>query len=456
MDHTMEDIYPIDDEPSNEVYASILSNESDSSDQDGNSTGMMDLDRVDEEVLAELHEDDENLSQMDEEETDDEISTNMLRKVVSKPKASKKRGGKERKRDDYRMYTKHQVTKFIGFIIDQVPVKIAAYKAGITLSTAYRLRSQWESNQFITEKKPKGPKKADILNDDHAAYIVHLVDDFPAISLDQMREKTKAKFPGLKISKSAFYRFVRSECVLSIKKIEKHTEARSSDETIQKRIATVEAWLEDTEMDFSKNCVFLDEAGFNLHISRTRGWSRKGQKCVAEVPKSRGSNITIMGAITANEIIDIAIRKPVTVQCKKRRLENGSEVQVTGKIGTRKEHFKTYLGSVMDELDKKGLHGYYICMDNAPIHKPKDIQEFIESRGYKCIYLPPYSPFLNPIEEFWSKVKYLVKREPFDTKNTLTPRIKRACEMVTTSDLQGWVRHSMTFFERCLNGERKL
>ena len=44
-------------------------------------------------------------------------------------------------------------------------------------------------------------------------------------------------------------------------------------------------------------------------------------------------------------------------------------------------------------------------MDNAPIHTPAKIRDLVESRHYKCLYLPPYSPFLNPIEEFWSKVK---------------------------------------------------
>ena len=49
-------------------------------------------------------------------------------------------------------------------------------------------------------------------------------------------------------------------------------------------------------------------------------------------------------------------------------------------------------------------------MDNAPIHTPVKVRELVESIGYKCLYLPPHSPFLNPIEEFWSKVKAGVRR----------------------------------------------
>ncbi|KAI8876483.1 hypothetical protein K501DRAFT_163567, partial [Backusella circina FSU 941] len=57
---------------------------------------------------------------------------------------------------------------------------------------------------------------------------------------------------------------------------------------------------------------------------------------------------------------------------------------------------------------------------------------------------------LNPIELLWSKVKYGVKRKPFETGEILTPRIMDACSQVTRKDYQGWIRHSLGFFERCL------
>ena len=59
----------------------------------------------------------------------------------------------------------------------------------------------------------------------------------------------------------------------------------------------------------------------------------------------------------------------------------------------------------MDVLDENNMKGRYLVMDNAPIHTNQLIASLIEQRGYKCSYLAPYSPFLNPIEEFWSKVK---------------------------------------------------
>ncbi|KAG1141342.1 hypothetical protein G6F37_008401 [Rhizopus arrhizus] len=53
---------------------------------------------------------------------------------------------------------------------------------------------------------------------------------------------------------------------------------------------------------------------------------------------------------------------------------------------------------------------YYLIMDNAPIHKAMAIDELIIIRGYRCIYLPQYSPQLSPIEQFWSAMKSKVRR----------------------------------------------
>lgn len=57
------------------------------------------------------------------------------------------------------------------------------------------------------------------------------------------------------------------------------------------------------------------------------------------------------------------------------------------------------------------MKGHHIILDKASIHKVSDVQDLIKNRGYKTVYLPPYLPFLNPIELFWSKVKTGIKRE---------------------------------------------
>ena len=77
-------------------------------------------------------------------------------------------------------------------------------------------------------------------------------------------------------------------------------------------------------------------------------------------------------------------------------------------------------------------------MDNASIHRTIDIKDLVTERGFEIIYPLPYSPFLNPIEEFWSKLKGVVYKDPAPVRrNTkLSDRIKRASEHIFRKDCQ--------------------
>ncbi|CEP07115.1 hypothetical protein, partial, partial [Parasitella parasitica] len=122
--------------------------------------------------------------------------------------------------------------------------------------------------------------------------------------------------------------------------------------------------------------------------------------------------------------------------------------------GTVTGHYLKFLEKTMDEMDCfPELKGYYIVMDNAPIHTAGQIDEMMVARGYRSIYLPPYSPELNPIEQFWSIVKNKVKRSSFEATEDLATRIAEACNGVPPKHLQAFVQHSTNCFEICLRGE---
>jgi transposase len=88
-------------------------------------------------------------------------------------------------------------------------------------------------------------------------------------------------------------------------------------------------------------------------------------------------------------------------------------------------------------------------MDNAFIHTSNEIDELTLSRGYRCVYLPPYSPELNPIKQFWSIVKNKVRRSEFADKDDLRTRITEAYDSVPMKYLKAFVQHSIHQFEKC-------
>jgi transposase len=289
----------------------------------------------------------------------------------------------KKERSTYRSYSSDQISRFLSLVIEQVPVKDAAADAGINKSTAYRFKKQWEEFYTIAPSKKRGPSKGTnaIMKEQHTLFIISIVNSYAPTTLEQMRRKLLKEYPELKVSKTAFYNHVRQHCALSFKRLEKLPEKRDSEEVRLKRREAVLEWMANKDLDFEKNYVFLDEAGFNLHISRSRGWSKKGMPAKSIVPTSRGTSITILGAISAQGVINISLRKPITVAGSKKRKADGTVATTTARIGTRTEHYLGYLENVMDVLDKNNLKGHYLVMNNAPIHKPATVRSCIEKEA---------------------------------------------------------------------------
>ena len=82
-----------------------------------------------------------------------------------------------------------------------------------------------------------------------------------------------------------------------------------------------------------------------------------------------------------------------------------------------------------------------VVMDNLAAHRPKRVRELIEERGCELIYLPPYSPDLNPIEEALSKVKHILRKIGARTKETLIEAMGRALAAVSARDVHGFFVH---------------
>ncbi|KAG1140346.1 hypothetical protein G6F37_009256 [Rhizopus arrhizus] len=111
--------------------------------------------------------------------------------------------------------------------------------------------------------------------------------------------------------------------------------------------------------------------------------------------------MTTQCAISATGLINVSLRVPKRI--KKRKLGRETDAYSTGTVTG---HYLSFLKATLDEMDKyPEMKGHYLVMDNAPIHSSTDIGRYIRSRGYRYVYLPPYSPELNPIEQFWSVVK---------------------------------------------------
>jgi transposase len=86
--------------------------------------------------------------------------------------------------------------------------------------------------------------------------------------------------------------------------------------------------------------------------------------------------------------------------------------------------------------------GDLVVMDNLSSHKVKGVRERIEESGAELLYLPPYSPDLNPIEKAWSKLKLLLRTAKARTREVLDQAITDLLPQITPENAQAWFRFS--------------
>jgi transposase len=105
---------------------------------------------------------------------------------------------------------------------------------------------------------------------------------------------------------------------------------------------------------------------------------------------------------------------------------------------TTREVFEAYLERVLAPTLEPGQ---IVVMDNLSAHKGGKVKEIIEGRGCELIYLPPYSPDLNPIEQAFSKVKGLMRKAEARTRESLIEAMGLALSAVSTRDVRGFFGH---------------
>jgi hypothetical protein len=246
---------------------------------------------------------------------------------------------------------------------------------------------------------------------------------------------------------------MKEECNLSLKVVRRHAIARNCEKTLEARAAWVKEWTE-RDINFLNNCVFDDESGFGINMRCSRGWSAKDSAAIVETPSTKANLQTVIGAISAFGIVNLTMRESGNI--KRRKVVGATnrkalEDRISVLKGTTSGHYVQFINNTMNIVDEfPEMRGFHIIMDNAPIHVPSIINPVIIRREYIPVYFPPYSPELNPIEQFWAVLKSKVKRK-FSDIETLSSRIIEASEAIPVEHLQHFIQHSVNQFGNCLN-----
>jgi transposase len=176
-------------------------------------------------------------------------------------------------------------------------------------------------------------------------------------------------------------------------------------------------WHEQFEGLDPDRLVFLDESGASTSLTRTGGRCPVGQRLVASTPWGHWQTTTVISAVRLS----------------------GPFAPAVFDGPTDREVFLAYVEQVLAPHLRAGD---VVVMDNLSPHKAPAVREAIEATGATVLYLPPYSPDFNPIENLWSKLKAFLRGAAARTFDALCDAIAAGLRTVTENDCLG-------FFQNC-------
>jgi len=175
-------------------------------------------------------------------------------------------------------------------------------------------------------------------------------------------------------------------------------------------------WREQVNRLDVEKLIFLDESGVKTDMTRRYGRAPRGRRVREGVAAGHWRTLSVVGAIR----------------------RSGWVAAMSIEAATDGEIFLAYLERV---LGPELRPGDIVVMDNLSAHKVRGVREAIEARGAAVLYLPPYSPDFNPIEQCWSQMKQSLRAARARTLPKLEKSLAKALKAVTPSNIQACFHH---------------
>ena len=298
----------------------------------------------------------------------------------------------------------------------------------INVSSVYAIIKVYLTENRI-DKKLKGGVRKRALTDAHIQAIQNYIDLDCSITLQSMRQKLKNDF-NIEVSTMTICRYIKS-FNYTLKSITLIPLRRNDAQSIDAREAYANTFFNLlSDLDESR-LYFVDEVGFNVSMRSKRGRSFRGTNAVETVAGIRSRNISVCCSMTKSGIANY-------------------NVQVTPYNTIT---FKAFISSLLQYIETNRVGKSAIIMDNVAFHKNRDVKAMIEVKGHIVLFLPPYSPFLNPIENMFSKWKQAIRREKPNNEKKLFELIENVNSIISGDDCAGYYRHMIGFLPKCLKRE---
>ena len=163
--------------------------------------------------------------------------------------------------------------------------------------------------------------------------------------------------------------------------------------------------------------IFIDETGTSTNMARLRGRARRGARLIGKVPHGHWKITTFVAGLRCDEITaPFVIDKPMNSAI-----------------------FLTYLEKCLVPILKPGD---VVVLDNLTSHKNDEVRRIIEAAGATLLYLPPYSPDFNPIEQAFAKLKAHLRKAAERSVPALWDRIGVVLNIFSADECRNFFRHA--------------
>ena len=256
--------------------------------------------------------------------------------------------------------------------------------------------------------KPGGGSTSPL--EEYEDWLLGLVAEQPDWTLNEIVAAMRKR--GIPGSRTAVWRFFQRHNITVKKKSLRATEQDREDVAKARR-----RWMRQQGLFDPARLVFIDETATSTNMVRTRGRSVCGERLIGKVPQGHWETLTFVAGLRCNGVV--------------------APFMIKGAMDG--ESFLAYIEQVLvPTLKRKQI----VIMDNLPVHKVAGVREAIEAVGAKLLLLPKYSPDLNPIELFFSKLKALLRKAAQRTIPDLFRKVRSLLATIAPTECTNYFKHA--------------
>jgi transposase len=304
-------------------------------------------------------------------------------------------------------YSNDLRVRVIRVVEDGSAARAAARQFVIGDSTAIRWAKRWRETGSFEAKSNKGQSRSPLKK--HEEWLLGLVGQEPDLTLEEIQRRLldeRQQKAGL----GSVWRFTATASALK-------KSVRAAEQDRPDVAAARTAWADNQPGLDPDRLVFIDETGTSTKMARLRGRAPRGERLIGKIPHGHWKTTTFVAALRSTALTaPCVIDGPMNGNC--------------------------FLAYVEQVLAPTLMPGDVVVLDNLSAHKVPGIREAIEATGAKLLYLPPYSPDFNPIEQLFAKLKALLRKAAERSLDNLWNRITCLLDAFQPDECANYFRNS--------------